>query len=70
MNNLLTRLFALLCFTALSSCIQSTGAQDQTITKLFRFGEVGAEKPGVILPNGKRIDVSGFGEDYNEAFFE
>ncbi|MFZ1808261.1 MAG: fumarylacetoacetate hydrolase family protein [Cyclobacteriaceae bacterium] len=69
MNKLLTRLFVLLCFTALSSCIQSTGAQDQIITKLFRFGETGAEKPGVILPNGKMIDVSGFGEDYNEAFF-
>ena len=70
MNNLLTRLFALLCITALSACIQSTEAQDQIITKLFRFGEMGAEKPGVILPNGKRVDVSGFGEDYNEAFFE
>ncbi|MEP2671543.1 MAG: fumarylacetoacetate hydrolase family protein [Cyclobacteriaceae bacterium] len=70
MNNLLTRVFALLCFTALSACIQSTGAQDQIITKLFRFGQVGAEKPGVILPDGKMIDVSGFGEDYDEAFFE
>lgn len=38
--------------------------------KLIRFGEVGKEKPGVQLPNGARIDVSAFGSDYNEAFFE
>ncbi|MBS1978475.1 MAG: fumarylacetoacetate hydrolase family protein [Bacteroidetes bacterium] len=38
-------------------------------TKLFRFGNAGSEKPGVILSSGKRLDVSGFKEDYNEAFF-
>ncbi|SNR40403.1 2-keto-4-pentenoate hydratase/2-oxohepta-3-ene-1,7-dioic acid hydratase (catechol pathway) [Maribacter sedimenticola] len=37
--------------------------------KLIRFGEVGSEKPGIQLSNGERIDVSSFGEDYNEAFF-
>ncbi|HEX6924789.1 MAG TPA: fumarylacetoacetate hydrolase family protein [Longimicrobiaceae bacterium] len=37
--------------------------------KLIRFGEPGLEKPGVILPNGKRIDVSGFGSDFDEIFF-
>jgi 2,4-diketo-3-deoxy-L-fuconate hydrolase len=37
--------------------------------KLFRFGRVGAEKPGIILQNGKRIDVSKFGSDYDEKFF-
>lgn len=37
--------------------------------KLIRFGEEGLEKPGVQLENGKRIDVSGFGSDYNEKFF-
>lgn len=37
--------------------------------KLFRFGQEGNEKPGVILSDGKRIDVSAFGQDYNEAFF-
>jgi 2,4-diketo-3-deoxy-L-fuconate hydrolase len=37
--------------------------------KLFRFGSAGQEKPGVILPNGARVDVSGFGQDYDEAFF-
>jgi 2,4-diketo-3-deoxy-L-fuconate hydrolase len=38
--------------------------------KLIRFGEVGKEKPGIQLENGTKIDVSQFGEDYNEAFFE
>jgi 2,4-diketo-3-deoxy-L-fuconate hydrolase len=37
--------------------------------KLIRFGEIGQEKPGVLLENGARVDVSGFGADYDEAFF-
>lgn len=37
--------------------------------KLFRFGKEGQEKPGVIL-NGKHVDVSSFGEDFGEKFFE
>ncbi|WP_282135132.1 fumarylacetoacetate hydrolase family protein [Seonamhaeicola maritimus] len=37
--------------------------------KLIRFGAVGEEKPGVQLANGTKIDVSGFGSDYNEYFF-
>jgi 2,4-diketo-3-deoxy-L-fuconate hydrolase len=37
--------------------------------KLIRFGEPGLEKPGVILPDGRRIDASGFGSDYDELFF-
>jgi 2,4-diketo-3-deoxy-L-fuconate hydrolase len=37
--------------------------------KLFRFGPVGSEKPGVILEDGRRVDVSGFGQDYGEGFF-
>jgi 2,4-diketo-3-deoxy-L-fuconate hydrolase len=36
--------------------------------KLFRFGEEGSERPGVILPDDRRIDVGGFGSDYDEAF--
>ena len=35
---------------------------------LFRFGRPDQEKPGV-LAGGKRLNVSAFGEDYNEAFF-
>lgn len=38
--------------------------------KLIRFGNTGIEKPGVQLENGKRIDVSAFGEDYTDIFFE
>jgi 2,4-diketo-3-deoxy-L-fuconate hydrolase len=37
--------------------------------KLFRFGAPGQEKPGLILSDGKKIDASAFGEDYNEQFF-
>ncbi len=37
--------------------------------KLIRFGKAGQEKPGLLL-DGKRIDVSAFGEDYTEQFFE
>lgn len=37
--------------------------------KLFRFGAFEQEKPGVISSDGNKIDVSGFGEDYNEKFF-
>jgi len=38
--------------------------------KLIRFGEPGREKPGLILSNGRRIDASAFGNDYDERFFE
>jgi 2-keto-4-pentenoate hydratase/2-oxohepta-3-ene-1,7-dioic acid hydratase in catechol pathway len=37
--------------------------------KLIRFGAIGSEKPGLQLNDGSRIDVSGFGEDYDENFF-
>lgn len=37
--------------------------------KLFRFGEEGKEKPGVVTASGKKIDVSNFVKDYNEDFF-
>src|SRR5260370_22304275 len=37
--------------------------------RLIRFGEIGREKPGVLLEGGTRLDVSGFGADYDEAFF-
>jgi len=38
--------------------------------KLIRFGEPGKEKPGLLLPDGARVDASSFGCDYNESFFE
>ena len=37
--------------------------------KLIRFGEPGKETPGVLLNDGTRVDASGFGSDYDEAFF-
>ncbi|HEY6156372.1 MAG TPA: fumarylacetoacetate hydrolase family protein [Gemmatimonadales bacterium] len=38
--------------------------------KLIRFGSPGEERPGLILPDGRRIDASGFGTDYDQTFFE
>src|SRR5256885_17177062 len=37
--------------------------------KLIRFGEMGREKPGVLLEDGTRLDVSGLGSDYDQDFF-
>jgi 2,4-didehydro-3-deoxy-L-rhamnonate hydrolase len=37
--------------------------------KLMRFGSPGAEKPGLVLEDGTRVDASGFGEDWDERFF-
>jgi len=37
--------------------------------KLIRFGNPGEERPGLQLEDGARIDASGFGSDYDEAFF-
>jgi 2,4-didehydro-3-deoxy-L-rhamnonate hydrolase len=36
--------------------------------KLIRMGELGRERPGLLLEDGARLDASGFGEDYDEAF--
>ncbi len=38
--------------------------------KLIRFGQTGKEKPGVILSDGTRRDVSACTKDFNESFFE
>lgn len=38
--------------------------------KLIRFGEAGKEKPGIQKEDGSWIDVSSFGQDYTEQFFE
>ncbi len=37
--------------------------------KLIRFGEPEHEKPGILTQEGKRLDVSAFGEDYDRSFF-
>lgn len=38
--------------------------------KLLRFGPIGQEKPGIQTADGKNLDCSSFGEDWNESFFE
>lgn len=45
-------------------------AQDIPSLKLFRFGNIGNEKPGAVSAQNQMIDVTAFGEDYNEHFFE
>ncbi len=37
--------------------------------KLIRFGKRDTEKPGVLLEDGTRLDVSAFGSDFDESFF-
>ena len=37
--------------------------------KLIRFGAINEEKPGVLLADGTKLDVSAFVHDYDEAFF-
>ncbi|MGC6431399.1 MAG: fumarylacetoacetate hydrolase family protein [Jejuia sp.] len=37
--------------------------------KLIRFGAINEEKPGVLLADGTKLDVSAFVKDYDEAFF-
>ncbi|WP_333821456.1 fumarylacetoacetate hydrolase family protein [Ohtaekwangia sp.] len=37
--------------------------------KLLRFGDVGSEKPAVLI-NNEILDVSAFGEDFGEKFLE
>ena len=37
--------------------------------KLLRFGEAGNEKPGILIDD-EILDVSSFGEDFGETFFE
>ena len=38
--------------------------------KLIRKGKPGEELPGLILKDGREVEASGFGEDYDEVFFE
>ena len=37
--------------------------------RLIRFGDSGREEPGVLLPDGRRVDASGEFHDYDEGFF-
>jgi len=38
--------------------------------KLIRKGPPQEESPGILTPEGLELDVSSFGEDYDEVFFE
>ena len=38
--------------------------------KLIRKGETSEESPGLLLPDGREVDISSFGEDFDEVFFE
>jgi len=38
--------------------------------RLIRFGAVGQERPGILNAKNQKLDISGFNEDYNEAFFD
>lgn len=42
---------------------------DHTAIKLFRYGIAQNERTAVEYPDGTRLDVTAFGEDYNEKFF-
>ncbi len=60
----------LLCTIILACLVVIMGeAQTPSGMKLFRFGNIGNERPGIVTPEGRRLDVSGFGEDYSENFF-
>jgi 2,4-didehydro-3-deoxy-L-rhamnonate hydrolase len=37
--------------------------------KLIRYGNPGSERPGLLLPDGARIDATAVTEDYDERFF-
>lgn len=37
--------------------------------KLIRFGNTGTEKPGICTEDGRWLDCSAFGEDWDEKFF-
>ncbi len=64
------QVFLLLCMSTMTFtlCIAQPASNKPSL-KLFRFGNQNNEKPGVLLPDGKMIDVSKFGEDYNSNFF-
>jgi 2,4-didehydro-3-deoxy-L-rhamnonate hydrolase len=51
------------------SLVESAAHRSVLCMKLIRFGEAEKEKPGVQIDGGARLDVSGFGADYDEQFF-
>jgi 2,4-didehydro-3-deoxy-L-rhamnonate hydrolase len=53
-----------------ASLLRSARIESINQMKLIRFGSPGREKPGILTPEGTRLDVSAFGHDYNEDFFD
>ena len=37
--------------------------------RLIRYGDPGRERPGLLLPDGRRVDATAVARDYDEAFF-
>ena len=60
-------ILSLLLISAVAFTQDHNGAYNYL--RLFRYGPSEKERPAVILPDGKRLDVSAFGEDYDEKFF-
>jgi len=61
--------YLIAAFMLAMTLLASAQTLNHTQIKLFRFGDFEKEKPAVEYPDGTRLDVSAFGEDYNEAFF-
>ena len=59
---------AVILYLAMATIV-SAQSQNHASIKLFRFGAFENEKAGVEYPDGTRLDVSAFGEDYDEDFF-
>lgn len=62
------KVVALMLIVSIAS-LAAAQVADHSKIKLFRFGSFEKEKPAVEYPDGMRLDVSAFGEDYNEVFF-
>ena len=60
---------SLLLFIQIFCAIAIAQTFDHSKIKLFRFGIFENERPAVEYPDGTRLDVSAFGEDFNEKFF-
>lgn len=60
---------SLLLFIQVFSALAIAQTLDHSKIKLFRFGVFENERPAVEYPDGTRLDVSAFGQDFNEKFF-
>jgi 2,4-didehydro-3-deoxy-L-rhamnonate hydrolase len=63
------RKITILLFIQIFCAFAIAQSPDHSKIKLFRFGTFENERPAVEYPDGTRLDVSAFGEDFNENFF-